>query len=108
MPAGPGPPTPAGRSSSTEAASRGVTGSFRPLRTSRAGPARSAGRRRIARPGTSVLAGPSPAGSVTRRVTDLGDQLDLHGRVEREDRHADGAAGVPARLTEHLENQLAG
>src|SRR5450631_4052973 len=104
MPAGPGTPTPAGRSSTTEAASRGVTGSLRPLRTSRACPARAAGRRRIARPGPAVPACPLPAcplpagplqtgsslaGSVTRRVTDLGDQLDLHGRVEREDRHAD-------------------
>src|SRR5580693_3958219 len=113
----------AGRSSSTEAASRGVAGVFLPLSTSRACSARAAGRRRSAFSGRtgpagsvlagpvlagSVLAGPVLAGSVTRPLSHLGDQFDLDGSVQREDRHPDRAAGVAARLTEHLQEELAG
>src|SRR5580693_6269448 len=110
----------AGRSSSTEAASRGVAGVFLPLSTSRACSARAAGRRRSAFSGPagsvlagpvlagSVLAGPVLAGSVTRPLSHLGDQFDLDGSVQREDRHPDRAAGVAARLTEHLQEELAG
>src|ERR1700722_2281338 len=131
-----------GRSSSTEAASRGVAGVFLPLSTSRACSARAAGRRRSAlsgRPGPagsalagpvlagpvlagsvlagsvlagsvlagSVLAGSVLAGSVTRPLSHLGDQLDLDRSVQWENGHPDRAAGVAARLTEHLQEQLA-
>src|ERR1700722_20782368 len=110
-----------GRSSSTEAASRGVAGVFLPLSTSRACSARAAGRRRSAlsgRPGPagselagpvlagsvlagSVLAGSVLAGSVTRPLSHLGDQLDLDRSVQWENGHPDRAAGVAARLTQH-------
>src|SRR5450759_3704507 len=93
-------PDPAGRRSITEAASRGLTGSSRPSRTSRARSATRPPRRRTRRPG----APPSAAGS----ITDLGNQLHLDGRVERENRHPHRTAGVPPRLTEHFEQQLTG
>jgi hypothetical protein len=122
MPGWPGRFSAAGRSSSTEAASRGVAGGVRPLRTSRACSASAEGRRKIAWSGGAGLAGPvladpvlagpvlagpvlaDPvlAGSGTRGVRDLGDQLDFDGSVEREDGHPDRAAGVPPRFTEHL------
>src|SRR6202034_2035886 len=97
----------AGRSSSTEAASRGVAGVFLPLSTSRACSARAAGRRRRALSGRTgpawpALAGSALAGSVTRPLSHLGDQLDLDGSVQWEDGHPDRAAGVAACLTEHL------
>src|ERR1700722_18097145 len=130
MPGGAGSAA-AGRSSSTEAASRGVAGVFLPPSTSRACSARAAGRRRSAlsgRPGPagsalagpvlagpvlagsvlagsvlagSVLAGSVLAGSVTRPLSHLGDQLDLDRSVQWENGHPDRAAGVAARLTQH-------
>src|SRR6516225_10742902 len=80
----------------TVAASRGVTGATVPSSTSRA---------RAAKCGGSRMAARRPAGG---SVTDRYDQLDLHRRVERQHRGADGAAGVPADLAENLEQEFAG
>src|SRR4029077_12060307 len=88
------PPPAAGRSSITVAASRGVTGRTVPSSTSRARSANCGGSRIAGRAGGSV--------------TDLYDQLDLDGCVERQDRRPDRAARVPARLPEHLEQEFAG
>src|SRR5579859_3565993 len=78
----------------TVAASRGVTGDTVPPSTSRARAAKLGGSRMPGRAG--------------RSVTDLYDQLDLDRCVERQHRDADRAAGVPARLAEHLKQQFAG
>src|SRR5262249_60113178 len=80
----------------TVAASRGVTGATLPSSTARA---------RAAKCGGSRMAARRPAGG---SVTDRYDQLDLHRRVERQHRGADGAAGVTAGFAEHFEQQLAG
>src|SRR5690242_9404678 len=80
----------------TVAASRGVTGATSPSSTSRARAAKCDGSRMAAR---------RPVGG---SVTDLYDQLDLHRGVERQDRGADRAAGVPAGLAEHFEQEFAG
>src|ERR1700691_6616550 len=87
----PAPPAAAGRSSITVAASRGCAGGCFPARTSRA--------RWPSWP--PILIRP-------RLIPDLCDQLDLDGGVEREERHPDRASRVPARLAEHLDQQLAG
>src|ERR1700689_4773245 len=47
------------------------------------------------------------AGSPGGSVADLGDQLHFHRRVQRQLRHADRAASMPAFLAEHLHQQLA-
>src|ERR1022692_567747 len=118
-------PKPAGRRSITEAASRGLTGSSRPSRTSRARSATRPPRRRTERAGRlRSTVGSIPdvcsTGVCDTRVcdtdvcstdvcsTDLCDQLHLDGRVERENRHPHRTAGVPPRLTEHFEQQLTG
>src|SRR6516165_1245258 len=90
----------------TVAASRGVTGATLPPSTSRA---------RAAKCDGSLIAARRPAGrSVIGRgggvwaSRDLYDQLDLDRRIERQRRRADRAAGMPAGLAEHFEQQLAG
>src|SRR5262249_5429273 len=110
----------------TVAASRGVTGATLPSSTSRARAAKCGGSRGAARRpaagsvtgrgggvwasrgrGGGVWASRGRGGGVSAS-RDLYDQLDLHRRVERQDRGADRAAGVPAGLAEHFEQELAG
>src|SRR6516164_6495642 len=90
----------------TVAASRGVTGATLPSSTSRARAAKCGGSRMAARrpPGGSVIG----RGGGVSASRDLYDQLNLYRRVERQHRGADGAAGVPANLAEHLEQEFAG
>src|SRR6516165_6521639 len=90
----------------TVAASRGVTGATVPSSTSRARAAKCGGSRMAARrpAGGSVIG----RGGGVSDSRDLYDQLDLHRRVERQDRGADRAAGVPASLAEHFEQKFAG
>src|ERR1700733_12658975 len=105
----PAPPA-TDRRSITEAASRGVSGSARPSRTSRARSATRPPRRRTERAGGSrSTVGSIPGvGRTDLGHADLCDQSPLDGRVERENGHAHRAAGGPPRLTEHFEQQLAG
>src|SRR5580693_57271 len=106
MPGSPAPPSgwpaAAGRSSMTVAASRGVTGATVPSSTSRARSANCGGSRIAGRAGGSVM---GLGGGASR---DLYDQLDLDRRVERQHSRTDRAASVPARLAEHLKQQLTG
>src|SRR5262245_65045668 len=89
----------------TVAASRGVTGATLPSSTSRARAAKCGGSRMAARPAGGSVIGRDGGVSASR---DLYDQLDLHRCVERQDRGADRAAGVPAGLAEHFEQEFAG
>src|SRR5262249_52048681 len=102
----------------TVAASRGVTGGTGPARTSRGRSAHGGGSRIAGRPGGSVMGRGGGVGASRARgggveasrargggagtSSDLYDQLDLDRRVERQHRRGDRAAGVPARLAEHL------
>src|SRR6266478_2009804 len=97
-------PAAAGRSSMTVAASRGVTGVTVPSSTSRARSANCGGSRIAGRAGGSVIG----RGGGVWASRDLYDQLDLDRRVEGQHCRADRAAGVPARLAEHLKQQLTG
>src|SRR5439155_8175191 len=98
----------------TVAASRGVTAGTVPSSTSRARSANCGGSRIAGRPGGSVTGRGGGVGASRARgggvgaSRDLYDQLDLDWCVERQHRGTDRAAGVPARVTEHLKQPLTG
>src|SRR5680860_438926 len=94
------------RRSTTVAALRGSAGSRLPSANARAPSTSSGGScTRCIRSCLGVLATRSRTPSWKSR-SDLHDQLDLDGGVERQHRHADRRACVPTRLTEDLAEQL--